>query len=117
MTGIAKKYNIREVTPAFLVYVAVVVRHALTSDKEYNDTSSGFNYPAFYDSLLNFLKNPKYKAVTKPLIKWWNLELFGPYGLGNSVNAPVPSNKGMLAMLDAALLEGPLAADPHLADY
>jgi hypothetical protein len=50
----------------------VQVRHALTSDKEYSDDGSGFDYVLFYNEVREFLEDPKHSPVVKLVLKYWN---------------------------------------------
>jgi hypothetical protein len=44
----------------------------LTSDKEYSDNGSGFDYVLFYNEVREFLKDPKHSPVVKLVLKYWN---------------------------------------------
>ncbi|KAJ1300507.1 hypothetical protein OPQ81_005320 [Rhizoctonia solani] len=58
------------------------VRHALTSDKVFDETSNGFNYPAFYDGIKQYLDAPSFASRAAALIEWWNRKIFGDIYFG-----------------------------------
>jgi hypothetical protein len=88
--GLAKSYQLTEITPAFLAYVSVVVRilvynlcvvsrlfgpqvrFSLSSEDTFNDTGSGFNYIQFYNQIREYLESPKFKPAASTLMAWWN---------------------------------------------
>lgn len=105
--GIAKTYQLTEVTAPFIAYVAVVVRHSITSDEVFSDTCSGFNYVEFYDQIREFLESPKFERFAAALIEWWNEQLFSGYRLGQSVGPSDRRSNGTLANLEAEL-EAPM---------
>ncbi|KAJ1299374.1 hypothetical protein OPQ81_011049 [Rhizoctonia solani] len=80
--GLAKRYKINMVTTSFIAYVVACVRHALTSDKVFDETSNGFNYPAFYDGIKQYLDAPSFASRAAALIEWWNLKIFGDVYFG-----------------------------------
>ncbi|KAG9083587.1 hypothetical protein FRC06_004468 [Ceratobasidium sp. 370] len=103
--GLAKSYQLTEVTPAFIAYVAVVVRHALTSDEFFSENCAGFDYIEFYTQIREFLEAPKYRHRSAALLKWWNEQIFSDYKL---LGTNAPSNRrqnGTLASLEAELEE------------
>ncbi|CCO29818.1 hypothetical protein BN14_03839 [Rhizoctonia solani AG-1 IB] len=73
--GLAKRYKINRITTPFIAYV--VVRHALTSDTQFNEICDGFNYPAFYSGLKQYLEAPSFASRAKALVGWWNQKIFG----------------------------------------
>ncbi|KAG9120844.1 hypothetical protein FRC07_003498 [Ceratobasidium sp. 392] len=103
LIGIAKAYNITEVTPAFIAYVCVVTRHSLTSDEQFAEVCSGFNYVEFYNQVRGFLEKPQYERWSRELINWWNEQLFGGLQLGGVGEAGLDEAHGTLAMLDVEL--------------
>ncbi|CAE6452884.1 unnamed protein product [Rhizoctonia solani] len=70
--GIAHKYQLGVVTPAFLAYAAVVLRFSLSSEAHFNDTGGTFNYIDFYNQIRCYLESPKYEKTNKILLAWWN---------------------------------------------
>ncbi|KAG9076291.1 hypothetical protein FRC06_009585 [Ceratobasidium sp. 370] len=90
--GIAKSYDLTAVTPAFLAYVAVVLRHALTADETFGDSCGGFNYIDFYEQIRDYLERPS--------------QLFSEYNLGQ---IPAPFDNGVNGTL--AGLEAEMEAD------
>ncbi|QRV90229.1 hypothetical protein RhiJN_18247 [Ceratobasidium sp. AG-Ba] len=103
--GIAKTYQITEVTTAFIAYVAVVVRHALTSDETFSENCGGFDYVEYYTQLREFLDAPKYKRRAALLVAWWNEQIFSDckaIGMTASTNR---RHNGTLAELEAELEE------------
>ncbi|KAJ1304193.1 hypothetical protein OPQ81_008593 [Rhizoctonia solani] len=80
--GLAKHYKINMVTTSFIAYVVACVRHALTSDKVFDETSNGFNYPAFYDGIKQYLDAPSFASRAAALIEWWNQKIFGDVYFG-----------------------------------
>ncbi|KAJ1309333.1 hypothetical protein OPQ81_004994 [Rhizoctonia solani] len=80
--GLAKRYKINMVTTSFIAYVVACVRHALTSDKVFDETSNGFNYPAFYDGIKQYLDAPSFASRAAALIEWWNRKIFGDVYFG-----------------------------------
>ncbi|KAG9073540.1 hypothetical protein FS749_015027 [Ceratobasidium sp. UAMH 11750] len=103
--GLAKSYQLTEVTPAFIAYVAVVVRHALTSDEFFSENCGGFDYIEFYTEIREYLEAPKYRRRSAELLKWWNEQMFSDFKL---LGTSAPSNRrqnGTLASLEAELEE------------
>ncbi|KAG9091929.1 hypothetical protein FRC06_000324 [Ceratobasidium sp. 370] len=103
--GLAKSYQLTAVTTAFIAYVAVVVRHALTSDEFFSENCGGFDYIEFYTQIREYLEAPKYKRRSAELLKWWNEQMFSDYKL---LGTSAPSNRrqnGTLASLEAELAE------------
>ncbi|KAB5588005.1 hypothetical protein CTheo_8553 [Ceratobasidium theobromae] len=100
--GIGAKYQLTQVTPAFLAYIAVLVRFTLSSEDTFSDDGGTFNYIDFYSQLRNFLERPQFNRCTKVLLEWWNNQLFpdairddtGGTGAGNPPD-------GMLVLLEA----------------
>ncbi|KAG8728694.1 hypothetical protein FRC10_004702, partial [Ceratobasidium sp. 414] len=80
--GLAKKYEMKEVNPAFIAYVACVTRQALTTSKNFSEVCDRFSYTKFYYTIRNVLESPKYEHWTKGLIEHWNEKLFSGYEFG-----------------------------------
>ncbi|KAG9085751.1 hypothetical protein FS749_004133 [Ceratobasidium sp. UAMH 11750] len=98
--GIGHKYQLDAVTPAFLAYVAVIVRFALSSEETFSDDGGTFNYVDFYTQLRQYLEAPKYQNSVKPLLAWWNKKLFSnSIQSYNEVAGEGPV--GTLSLLDA----------------
>ncbi|KAG9095006.1 hypothetical protein FRC06_010237 [Ceratobasidium sp. 370] len=109
--GLAKSYQLTAVTTAFIAYVAVVVRHALTSDEFFSENCGGFDYIEFYTQIREYLEAPKYRRRSAELLKWWNEQIFSDYKL---LGTSAPSNRrhtGTLASLEAELEEEEEEAD------
>ncbi|KAG9089569.1 hypothetical protein FRC06_001485, partial [Ceratobasidium sp. 370] len=70
--GLAKKYELTKVTPAFIAYVACVTRHALTTANNFSEVCDGFSYTKFYYQVRGMLESPKYEHWTKGPIQRWN---------------------------------------------
>ncbi|KAG9121759.1 hypothetical protein FRC07_002154 [Ceratobasidium sp. 392] len=104
--GLAKRYDMTEVTIPFIAYVTVVVRHSLTSDKEYSDDASGFDYELFYNEIREYLEDPKHTRVAALVIKLWNDELFGQFKRRRAAGEGRAGHGGTRARLDAALEAG-----------
>ncbi|ELU40498.1 hypothetical protein AG1IA_05471 [Rhizoctonia solani AG-1 IA] len=77
--GLAKRYKINRVTTPFIAYV---VRHALTSDTQFDEICDGFNYPTFYRELKQYLEAPSFASRAKALVGWWNQRIFGDIYFG-----------------------------------
>ncbi|QRV80199.1 hypothetical protein RhiJN_08214 [Ceratobasidium sp. AG-Ba] len=103
--GIAKSYQIAEVTTAFIAYVAVVVRHALTSDETFSENCGGFDYVEYYTQLREFLDAPRFKRRSALLLAWWNEQVFGDCRLTGVAASTSRRHDGTLAELDAELEE------------
>ncbi|QRV81753.1 hypothetical protein RhiJN_09768 [Ceratobasidium sp. AG-Ba] len=103
--GLAKRYDMTEVTTPFIAYVTVVVRHALTSDQDYSDDGSGFDYELFYNEIREYLEDPKHAQVTAKVVNFWNNELFGCFRFRKATGVRT-ENAGTRAALDAALEAG-----------
>ncbi|KAG9087800.1 hypothetical protein FRC06_002357 [Ceratobasidium sp. 370] len=101
--GLAKKYEMNEVNPAFIAYVACMTRHALTTSKNFSEVCDGFSYTQFYYSIRNVLESPKYERWTKGLIERWNEKLFAGYEFGLNPVAPADQANTIFNMLDAEL--------------
>ncbi|KAG9091085.1 hypothetical protein FRC06_000711 [Ceratobasidium sp. 370] len=101
--GIAKKYELTEVTLAFIAYVACVTRHALTGASNFSEVCDGFSYTKFYYLVRGVLENPKYEHWTKGLVERWNERLFSGYEFGLNTVAPADQASATLNMLDAEL--------------
>ncbi|QRV72169.1 hypothetical protein RhiJN_00183 [Ceratobasidium sp. AG-Ba] len=101
--GLAKKYNMQEVNPAFIAYVACVTRHALTTPKNFSEVCDGFSYTKFYYLVRNVLESPKYQCWAKGLIARWNEKLFAGYEFGLNAVTPTDQPNAILNLLDAEL--------------
>ncbi|CUA75562.1 hypothetical protein RSOLAG22IIIB_05960 [Rhizoctonia solani] len=99
MTGLAKVYNLTKVTPAFIVYVAVVVRHSLTTETIFSEICGGFNYGTYYNQICEFLEAPRFSSRAKVLLDWWNMRVFGSFNIG--IHANIEDGPGTLDALDA----------------
>ncbi|CUA75776.1 hypothetical protein RSOLAG22IIIB_11995 [Rhizoctonia solani] len=96
--GLAKRYNINRVTTSFIAYVVVCIRHALTSDTLFDEVSNGFNYPAFYDGIKQYLEAPSFASRATALLDWWNQKIFGDVYFG-AEEPQDPQGCGTLAAL------------------
>ncbi|KAG8794784.1 hypothetical protein FRC12_021707 [Ceratobasidium sp. 428] len=74
--GIAAKYQLTKITTAFLAYVAVLTRFALSAEDTFSEDGGTFNYVAFYNELREFLEAAHFQSRAKVLIAWWNKALF-----------------------------------------
>ncbi|KAG8704571.1 hypothetical protein FRC08_002167 [Ceratobasidium sp. 394] len=101
--GLAKKYELTEVTPAFIAYVACVTRHALTNEHTFSEVSDGFSYTKFYYQVRGVLEAPKYVRWTKGLVERWNEKLFAGYEFGLNTATPTDQANATVNMLDAEL--------------
>ncbi|KAG9087930.1 hypothetical protein FRC06_002303, partial [Ceratobasidium sp. 370] len=101
--GIAKKYELTQVTPGFIAYVACITRHALTAEDQFSEVCGGFSYIRFYYLVREFLENPKYERWTTALIERWNEKLFSGYEFGLNAVAAIDQASMTLNMLDAEL--------------
>ncbi|KAG8754404.1 hypothetical protein FRC11_006684 [Ceratobasidium sp. 423] len=102
LIGLAKTYKLTEITPAFIAYVAIVVRHSLTSDGEFREICGGFDYVDFYNQVREFLEKPQYAQWSAALIQYWNAEIFKGYQLGLTT-PPERRKNGTLSKLTAEL--------------
>ncbi|CAE6371124.1 unnamed protein product [Rhizoctonia solani] len=100
--GIAHKYQLGVITPAFLAYAAVVLRFSLSSEAHFNDTGGTFNYVDFYNQIRCYLESPKYEKTNKILLAWWNKKVF-PNSIQTHNNAMGDEPSGMLSLLDAEI--------------
>ncbi|KAF8750947.1 hypothetical protein RHS01_09007 [Rhizoctonia solani] len=107
--GLAKAYNLTKVTPAFIAYVAVVVRHSLTTETYFSEICGGFNYGDYYNQIREFLEAPKFASRSKVLLEWWNMRLFGSFNIGMQVVTEDDRD----ATLDA--LDAEVEGDPGLS--
>ncbi|KAF8603665.1 hypothetical protein BDV93DRAFT_508303 [Ceratobasidium sp. AG-I] len=69
-------YEMEEVTPGFLAYIAVGVRYALSSETTFNAKGGSFNYQKFYTDIVSNLTDPVCKVESDALMEWWNKRLF-----------------------------------------
>ncbi|KAG8730621.1 hypothetical protein FRC12_020156 [Ceratobasidium sp. 428] len=99
--GVGHKYQMKAVTPAFLAYVAVILRFALSSEEIFSDDGGTFNYIEFYKQLRQYLEAPKYQNTVKPLLAWWNKKLFPNSIQVHNDISDVDGPLGMLSLLDA----------------
>ncbi|KAF8672245.1 hypothetical protein RHS04_07821 [Rhizoctonia solani] len=109
MIGLAKSYNLTWVTPAFIAYIAVVVRHSLTTDATFSEICGGFNYGIYYNKIREYLEAPQFAGRAKVLLDWWNMQLFGSYNMGANAD-----NDDGAGTLDALYAEA--EGDPSLTD-
>ncbi|KAG8733792.1 hypothetical protein FRC12_018758 [Ceratobasidium sp. 428] len=103
--GLAKRYEMTEVTPPLIAYVTVVLRHALTSE-DYSEDGTGFDYELFYNEIREHLEDPRHAQVTEATLKFWNDEVFGHCKRHRTAAGSGAERKGMRARLDAALEAG-----------
>ncbi|KAG9122265.1 hypothetical protein FRC07_001442 [Ceratobasidium sp. 392] len=115
--GIGAKYNLTEVTPAFLAYVAVLTRFALSAEETFSADGATFNYAEFYAELHDFLEKPKYERRSKALIEWWNQNLFPNVvrGADGRIVDNTDRSGGTLALIDAELEEEDEAEEEQAA--
>ncbi|QRW12574.1 hypothetical protein RhiLY_11573 [Ceratobasidium sp. AG-Ba] len=99
--GVGHKYQMKAVTPAFLAYVAVILRFALSSEETFSDDGGTFNYIEFYNQLRQYLEAPKYQNSVKPLLAWWNRKLFPNSIQAHNDISNIDGPLGMLSLLDA----------------
>ncbi|KAG8793421.1 hypothetical protein FRC12_002796 [Ceratobasidium sp. 428] len=104
-TGVAKSYQMTEVTTGFIPYIACVTRHALTSDEVFSEVCGAFSYVDFYWQIRSFLEDPKFAGWTRGLLDRWNEKLFSGIEFYQST-ASAPEVGGTLAMLNAELEAG-----------
>ncbi|KAF8749207.1 hypothetical protein RHS01_10264 [Rhizoctonia solani] len=126
--GLAKAYNLTKVTPAFIAYVAVVVRltsifwfaysialsfwigASLSNNRDlFSEICGGFNYGDYYNQIREFLEAPKFASRSKVLLEWWNMRLFGSFNIGMQVVTEDDRD----ATLDA--LDAEVEGDPGLS--
>ncbi|KAB5587590.1 hypothetical protein CTheo_8971 [Ceratobasidium theobromae] len=69
-------YEMDQITPGLLAYMAVGIRYALSSETTFNLCGGVFNYQRFYTDLVAYLTDPACKRETDKLIQWWNDCLF-----------------------------------------
>ncbi|CAE6447481.1 unnamed protein product [Rhizoctonia solani] len=74
----ADSYGMDTATPSFLAYVAVELRFALSSEKQFHEQGGLFSYRRFYNDIVSYLNDPLCKPETSKLIDWWNTQLFKP---------------------------------------
>ncbi|KAF8596781.1 hypothetical protein BDV93DRAFT_513858 [Ceratobasidium sp. AG-I] len=92
------------INTAFIAYVAVVVRHSLTSDETFGDVCTGFSYIEYYNQIREFLERPGYQPWTALLLEYWNEQLFSGYCASHQVaGSSHYRNTGTLAELTAEL--------------
>ncbi|KAG9077311.1 hypothetical protein FS749_010812, partial [Ceratobasidium sp. UAMH 11750] len=105
--GIAAKYKLTQVTTAFLAYVAVMTRFALSAETTFDEDGTTFNYREFYLELRTYLEAPKFQRRAKVLVEWWNKTLFPDaiQGEGNVHGDDEPTAGSMLALLEAEVEE------------
>ncbi|KAG9118758.1 hypothetical protein FRC07_006564 [Ceratobasidium sp. 392] len=100
--GVATKYHMTKVTPAFLAYVAVILRFALSSEETFNEDGGTFDYTEFYSQLCEYLESPKFRTKTDTLIDWWNRALFpDSLHIDEDTGDSGGAHTGMLALLEA----------------
>ncbi|KAG8767989.1 hypothetical protein FRC12_005898 [Ceratobasidium sp. 428] len=103
IVGIAKAYQITEVTTAFIAYTAVVVRHALTSDETFSELCGGFDYVEYYTQLREYMDHPRFKRRATVLLAYWNEHIFSDCKVISAGASTSRRNNGTLAELDAEL--------------
>ncbi|KAG8709907.1 hypothetical protein FRC08_017906 [Ceratobasidium sp. 394] len=101
--GLAKKYKMKEVNPAFIAYVACMTRHALTTSKTFSEVCDRFSYTKLYYLICKVLESPKYEHWTKGLVTRWNEKLFAGHKFGLNTVGPADEANTILNMLDAEL--------------
>ncbi|KAG9080320.1 hypothetical protein FRC06_006788 [Ceratobasidium sp. 370] len=101
--GLAKKYELTEVTLVFIAYITCVTRHALMTVNNFSEVCDGFRYTKFYYQVCGMLESPKYECWTKGLIQRWNEKLFSGYNFGIDTVAPADQANAMFNMLDTEL--------------
>ncbi|KAG8701061.1 hypothetical protein FRC11_012467 [Ceratobasidium sp. 423] len=79
-----------------------MVRHLLTSDGEFHEICSRFDYIDFYNRVREFLEKPQYGQWSAALVQYWNVKIFKGYHL--RLTAPPEHHKnGTLSKLTAKL--------------
>ncbi|KAH6879661.1 hypothetical protein BKA70DRAFT_1239253 [Coprinopsis sp. MPI-PUGE-AT-0042] len=73
-TGNARLHGMTKVTKASLAYVATQVRFALSSTTIFSRTDEEMDSETFYNSLLEFLKDPEEQEEAEELLDWWNFK-------------------------------------------
>ncbi|KAG8730082.1 hypothetical protein FRC10_003142 [Ceratobasidium sp. 414] len=87
--GIAKKYELTQVTPAFIAYVTCVTQHALTGANNFSEVCDGFSYAKFYYLVCGMLEDLK--------------KLFSSYKFCLNTIAPADQANATINMLDTEL--------------
>ncbi|KAI0750002.1 hypothetical protein C8Q80DRAFT_1165335 [Daedaleopsis nitida] len=72
---LSHKYDIDTVSPRMLAYVAVLLRHALTTS-EWKISDLQFNNSDFFDKIVALFEEPLTPWASETL-EWWNREIFG----------------------------------------
>ncbi|KAI0747130.1 hypothetical protein C8Q80DRAFT_822650 [Daedaleopsis nitida] len=72
---LSHKYRINDVSPRMLAYVAVLLRHALTT-AEWKMSDLQFNNSDFFDKIVALFEEPPTPWASETL-EWWNKEIFG----------------------------------------
>ncbi|KAG9089393.1 hypothetical protein FRC06_001568 [Ceratobasidium sp. 370] len=101
--GLAKTYQLTEVTPGFIAYVACITRHALTSEDLFTESCAGFSYVDFYNEIREFLEDPKFAHWTRGLMDRWNKNIFSGIQLCTTSGTSSAPTGGTLAQLTAQL--------------
>ncbi|KAG8689702.1 hypothetical protein FRC09_012297 [Ceratobasidium sp. 395] len=99
LVGIAKTYEITEVTTAFIAYTAVVVQHALTSDRSFSEICGGFDYVEYHNQLREYMDHPRFKRRATVLLA----HIFSDCKVISTGASTSRRNNGTLAELDAEL--------------
>ncbi|OJT02244.1 hypothetical protein TRAPUB_13473 [Trametes pubescens] len=73
--SLARKYKLNDVTPESIIYVAVLMRSALSSCTMWGDSDGGWSGPAFVRSLMRVFK--MYPIWADNTLKWWRLQVYG----------------------------------------
>ncbi|CAE6528442.1 unnamed protein product [Rhizoctonia solani] len=98
--GLAKRYQIGQVTTAFVAYVVVCVRHTLTDDSDFHQVVNGYNYATLYDNIKTYLEAPSFASRAKVLLNYWNQKIFKDIYLESVVDESA-GETGTLASLMA----------------
>ncbi|KAI0282242.1 hypothetical protein BC826DRAFT_922014, partial [Russula brevipes] len=72
--SIAELYDINEVTPESIGYVATLCRHVLNGKESWSTQDGGFHTDIFYTNIVDLFDDDKWKQET---LSWWNEWVFG----------------------------------------
>ncbi|KAI0710854.1 hypothetical protein C8Q76DRAFT_694848 [Earliella scabrosa] len=93
--GNAQIHGMREVTPASIAYVAMLVRFVLGSATCFSRKDTVSDSERFYLTVYQFLTNPLERQNVGELLQWWNRQVFP-----NNITAHfVPAETSALARL------------------